>query len=678
MHDKRLESRQWLKKDEVYLDFETDDIVYMSDEKEDRREKVPHHYMVILDIMSAAPNRRFTYEQIISMYQNYEEYMGDEKKTLRDLMANIRALDSEILTIKVIASIRNVGYRFVPPEGCERRQIAIDEQNTKVDLNGELFCDESILSKTREKIATYYWNLYSTFEILSNEFDVLKIFIYPEFSDNKTLNITCSKKNYLIEAPNSFGKSTFMKSILLSLNYEEILSDGMVLRKINEVRQRIGLSSEERYLTLFLDVNNVQGQINVENNKEDILKWLYDITMGDIGAVDEKAFNNIVKYYGEQDKLILLVDGFDEVDDNTRDELVKMLNECRKLRDIGGNLHTLIATRPILMRQNYRQSYFQGFEKIGINALKIDRISVETYIQNYMGYSNENVTNKIINSRFLKSFVTTPHILSMLIVVLSTSNKKNYQAISMVLKNMINRFTGDNMIDNREADLDAIKLIYQEMAFFMVTTGNQIINLYEDFEILIRRTAENLKSLGYYKIDKILGEQPIFVADIYTHHSLIVTTGNIIEFISPDVLIPYFVAGYLARFFYKEFEELIHKEDDENVLNTMHWEVFSKFEEIEDKYICDTLSFLLIIMMNPREYSSRINNFRYEHESVFLKSLLYYLKNICSKEIVVKNINGIAHDVYSDEILGAKELSHRFYDNTGVKMEELDKYIEMV
>lgn len=551
--------------------------------------------------------------------------------------------------------------------------INIDISNSNPMLNT---LEDKTCLKLRNEISNYYLHDcgYDSFELLQTTFDTLKTFVSPSINNIDSLDLT-KEKYYLVEAPNSFGKSTFLKCILLSLINESSSN----YNKIKVLRKQLNIK-EDIWLPLFLDFKELGNRIvELDPKKDDIMDILRFLTLKEL-YINNQDFLNIIQMYNNQNRLVLLVDGFDEINRTSRERIIEIISLLRSSQ-YTHNMRIIVSSRPIYINegsQNYRQSYFRGYKVLQINSLSNDKNIIKSYVYNYLGDDYEYIVDRLSNSFFLQNFAKTPYILATLIVDLSNTNTKIYQAIHRIIEEMISRFVGIADVDNKIRYLEMINLIYQEIGYLLSCKDPYIEDMHNsdiEFERLIYHIINLYKAKDNKRTKQIWDYCNIseLSSDIYTHHSLIDTTDNKLSFISPEVLIPYYSAFYILNYFHKEYEIALNTYNEKELLSKTDWETFNIINQIDKCYMIPTVSFVLLFFMNPNRFSTQLCNLDNDQEEIFLNAFVYNIKHNKINSHLINNIAFLSEYVFNQTILGEERLYDVFYKRTNLRFDAISK-----
>ena len=228
--------------------------------------------------------------------------------------------------------LKNKGIPCNGPKENDDNKITILNKKNRT-INGIRYGAYTLLlpkikNKSEKILATLFWQQYEFLsaqkegknkncEVIASLGDVYQ---FPCIQENGT---ECKwsieqkdtfNQNALIEAPNGYGKSTFMRSILLSANYAYI--EGLTenqKKQYEKIKNFHGIDGNCFFIYIeckdidfdrICDLGNVEWMFNT-------LSRIEGIRLDRFLDIDE--FIDLIRNYNLRKKLIVLIDGLDEV-----------------------------------------------------------------------------------------------------------------------------------------------------------------------------------------------------------------------------------------------------------------------------------------------------------------------------------------------------------------------------
>ena len=381
-----------------------------------------------------------------------------------------------------------------------------------------------IKNKTEKVIADLYWNRYESVsaqkegehkneEVIGKIGDVYQFPLILDDGYECQWNISNSdtyNNNVLIEAPNGYGKTTFMRSIILSATfiYRNVLS-GDEKNKYERISKFHGVDNS--YLCIYIECKNIDININDRNIGAE---WLYKILSGIRSLridkyIDQEAFVNLIKEYNLRGKLILLFDGFDELNIDDRPELIEMLSDFQHDKDFGCNSKTVITTRPLFWGND-----FNGYKKYTIsNRNIIEKKStflqyVQCYSHSFRPIEAEQLYEYVMNNYYLKNIACTPAIIVWIIKEYG-SQGAFYESMERIIEQIMLRYKSGEF---RELTVykEQYKRVYEEIAYdYLRLTEKSDGLLYFEAEMLsmIRGCIERIKLEGNKRFNRVFNNK---------------------------------------------------------------------------------------------------------------------------------------------------------------------------
>lgn len=277
------------------------------------------------------------------------------------------------------------------------------------------------------KLAMLYYRSYgilSNKKVRSASIDVSRnvfgrfenVYHKPEIEHeyNQSWNLSSSEnRKHVIWAPNGYGKTTFLKSILFSsstdfMNLDNMNENGKNM--LNDLNEFHGLNKSD-YLPIYIEAAYYS---NIDSREP--IQWLYEIAQSQMG-LDESQISSedylaTIEKYNSNNKLIYLIDGYDELEDQYRPEFHKALNKLLSDKQYGSNAIIIVASRPYFEVMN-----FNGYDKWSIKPISFEnnKQDIKKLIYSYTRggeYSSPEKVFKILSTNYyLKKMITTPEIL---------------------------------------------------------------------------------------------------------------------------------------------------------------------------------------------------------------------------------------------------------------------------
>ena len=404
----------------------------------------------------------------------------------------------------------------------------------------------SKIPKNEKMIMDLYWDRYEELsaqkdsanrfgEIQAKLGDVYQIPLLQELGQNCKWNINNAaprNKNILIEAPNGYGKTTFLRSILLAATYQyrENLSE-KEKEKYEAIKRFHGIEDDSFFLYLEcknIDIESLDGSGNSKTNniKPDCVKWIYDTLSGFNGIlidqwIKEEDFRNLIESYNLKKKLILLVDGLDELRMDYRTVLIKKLYEFQSDLTYGSGSRIIMTVRPLFWQIN-----FPGYRKYTISNKNIieDKKVLLNYLKSYDGnYRNFNVEELyeyIISNPYMRELVCTPGII-VWVIKEHQVNEGIWLLVERIIEQMMLRydprqFSGnENQIRYCDAmdfvsNIEQYKRVYEEIAYKYLcsTKDDQGLSFYNpDVLRLVQDCIEQIRSENDRKFNRVFPDE---------------------------------------------------------------------------------------------------------------------------------------------------------------------------
>lgn len=426
--------------------------------------------------------------------------------------------------------------------------IIHNKRNTSRDGNNGAYTLilPKIPKKNEKIIADLYWRRYENLsaqkdsankfgEIRAKIGDVYQFPLMQEFGHDCSWNINKEDffdKNILIEAPNGYGKTTFMRSILLAATYQyrEGLSE-KEKKQYEAIKQFHGIKDDFFFLYLEckdIDIESLNGSNNskINNVKPDSVKWIYDTLSGLNGIrldrfIEEYDFRDLVESYNLKRKLILLVDGLDELRLEYRTVLIKRLDEFQSDLTYGSDSRIIMTVRPLFWQIN-----FPGYRKYTIsnkNIIEDEKVLLnylKCYAGKYRNFDVEELYEYIISNFYMRELVCTPAII---VWVIREYEKKEGICILVerIIEQMMLRYDPRNFTQTENQilywnsrdlarDIEQYKRVYEEFAYeYLCLTKDKQGMSFLNTEVLslVRECTEKIKSENDKEFNRVFSDE---------------------------------------------------------------------------------------------------------------------------------------------------------------------------
>lgn len=377
-----------------------------------------------------------------------------------------------------------------------------------------------IEKKTERILTELYWNRYENLsaqkegehkndEIIAKIGDVYQLPLIQEGNEDCEWDINNSdlyNHNILIEAPNGYGKTTFMRSILLAATYELRNNLSVVDKRKYEVIKKFH-RVDESYLCIYLECKNMEfDKTRYESNNEWIYENLSEIESIRIDRYIGKAdFYDLIKEYNMGKKLILLIDGFDEIIVKNREKLIKRLNEFQRDVDLGCHSRIIISTRPLFWGIN-----FNGYKKYSISNRNIveDNTVFLKYAKSYSCNSKsidaEHLYDFVIKNYYLRKIACTP---AVIVWIIREYKGKGafYESMERIIEQIMLRYKSRELTVYKEQ----YKRVYEELAFnylCLAEIEEGLAYLETEMLSLVRGCIERIEQEGNKKFNRVFAD----------------------------------------------------------------------------------------------------------------------------------------------------------------------------
>ncbi len=446
--------------------------------------------------------------------------------------------------------------------------ITFNENNGILDNTGSYTLILPKRKNNTERVLTeLYWNRYEklsaqkegehkTDEIIAKIGDVYQLPLIQESGKDCRWGINnrdLFNQNLLIEAPNGYGKTTFMRSLLLVSTY--IYREGLSPKekqKYELIKQFHGI--DDTYLCIYIECKNIDSD-ELENPIDS--NWLYEC-LSKIESIridryiTRETFDNLIRDYNLTKRLIILVDGFDEALAENRLKLIKRLNEFQQDEVLGCNSRIILSTRPLFWNVK-----FYGYKRYTISNRNIidDKKTFLQYVKSYLSNSNANdagaLYEKVIQNYYLKEIACTPAII-VWIIREYMRNGAFYESMERIIEQIMLRYKSRELTVYKEQ----YKRVYEELAYkylCLAETDEGLEYIEAEMLSLVRACIERIELEGNRKFNKIF-------ADNKTDEELgelFLTNVALMEFLNGHIKFatPVFAYHLAARKILRAFKE---------------------------------------------------------------------------------------------------------------------------
>lgn len=384
----------------------------------------------------------------------------------------------------------------------------LDEQKIESCNNVVQKANDESVQKTISDLSRLFWERYEIITIdkdIDNKssglsYKIGNVFNAPEVQLNGQSydwGVLSLKHNVVIEAPNGHGKTTFLRSILLSslFGYIDTLS-GSEKKKYEEMCKYHKLDNS--FFCIYLECKDMD--IESLGCEGDELEWIYK-TLSNVESInidkyiDRDAFRAIISKYNELHKLIILVDGFDEVEAEHRKKIIGMLKGIQQRNTIGEHALIIMASRPFFWKEN-----FNGYKRLSIssNNMQENQKAFLQYITNYSFngkyFKPKEFYSYIVENPYLRMIACIPAIIIWIV--------RGYQAKSDIFET-VDRVIAQMMLRYKTIDstvhLQQYKRVYEVLAFrylCLIHDQDGIADTRAELHALIKGCVDGIKQEG--------------------------------------------------------------------------------------------------------------------------------------------------------------------------------------
>lgn len=373
-----------------------------------------------------------TYDQIIENVWKNDYIPANERQAVRDVIGDLRQIlqDEEQ---QIIKTKKGIGYVLQKGPECLISELPVDPTahfaSEKTDLE--------------KRIIANIWSFYQNLELekyadddgyMESEAKLQELYVFPKLTGDRTWALTTDQPvHYLIEAPNGYGKTALIKSILLSATYA--LNDDLSSLEREEYQALAALHHlGEGSFPIHLEAKAFD-----QVEKKSLMELICQMVKDEIGEADEVEVTDLVRRYNKEGRLLLLLDAFDEVEESKQKFYVNKLNSFLKSPE-GNQASVILTTRPIGQIKG-----LEGFVKWRIAPLSMeqDEEVIAKLIQNYSAKSFNQISyakacQMIKENDYLKPLVVSPYLIMWSVLYLG-EHKKPADIIANVVNSLIMR-----------------------------------------------------------------------------------------------------------------------------------------------------------------------------------------------------------------------------------------------
>ena len=390
--------------------------------------------------------------------------------------------------------------------------------------------------------------------------------IVSAYSEYESWNLSdLNNRRHVVWAPNGYGKTTFLKGILFSSSYAYRESNNKIeTDKMEALLKYHGLSSND-YFPVFIEASYYADIMAKESDS-----WVYEIVERQTGFDKTKIaiedFQLVLKNNNASKKLLYLIDGYDELNYEYKDEFMRRINQLIN-SEYGSNAIVIITSRPSFDTPN-----FNGFNHWSIQQISFEknREFVKGLIKSYCGdnpyFSSEKIFTMISENHYLSEMITTPEILIDVIIgcakYLNDENGKNSDVCDIVdetIDDLIQRIDGDRSKKvNTYGGLSDFKTVYEVLAYdyFCGNSGIKDGDFTKALKDTIAKLAEE-NERNYGALRNLIDDKDEIAELFFTWMSVIKSDGTYISFLS-ETFAEHLAAKRLITLISKEFDSDRH------------------------------------------------------------------------------------------------------------------------
>lgn len=526
-----------------------------------------------------------------------------------------------------------------------------------------------IKNKNEKLIANLFWKRYEFLsaqkegenknsEIIASIGDVYQFPLLQESGTECEWSIEqkdAFNQNILIEAPNGYGKSTLMRSILLSANYTYI--EGLTEKQKEQYKKIKNFHGiDENSFFIYIECKDIDFErINTLGSVEwmfNTLSRIESVRLDRFLEIDE--FIDLIQNYNSNKKLIVLIDGLDEVSSVHRKILIEKLNEFQHDKDYGFFSRIIMTTRPL-----FWQIELGGYRKYTISNRNIIenqdvfRSYISGYTRNYRTFNVEKMYLYIRSNPYLSEIVCTPAIIVWIIREYQ-SNSNIYVSVERIIEQMMLRYNSRELAVYK----DHYKRVYEEIAYkYLCLSGDDYGIPFLNAEVLslVQSCIDAIISEGDKQFNRVFANDNKKEEELgelfFTNVALMEYVNNRIRFTTLTYAY-HLAARHILRCFAKENCKDI---------------VIQALEKIavDYRYIVMVMAATLVLHLADtrffKGFGSDTNDYRFELKDIFIE----YLKQkwndegccVEEKELIQDAIAQVLLKYYGDNVFTNRNVS---------------------
>ena len=526
------------------------------------------------------------------MQRLYDAYLGNKEEIVADINEDRSTLPQSYGRLKKLCGDIGNDLCFFTDDKvlAEREGLTWISPNSKQGYSFRLpvfKSDENKIEYFKEiwsqlrKVDIYK---YGGQQVYQNQIYMDSIYQIPSIDclddNSQSWSIFNSRKS-LIMAPNGFGKTTFLKGILLSLIYDYI--DDLSPKEKNFYEKLSAFHKIDKGLDLF-PIFITAEKINILS-QADPLQIIFEAL-----SIFNIDFNTFTELCINASNIVFLVDGLDEVSYVKRKEIEQLLS---KMRTLKASIFIVYSSRPALSGNVVPNNIWE-IKPLTTNKPEEILPLITNYIKFLQHPSiNENaILNRIVENTYLTDLVISPDILIHVIPYLLKDNYETHEIVEATIIRLMRR--NENFYIN-EWDRLIVSLLYEELAK-QIIIGKTI----ETDEVCFSNTVKHLftsitrdqnEILTMGDIDSYKAQLP---EKIFNQGGLLYSQNGKCKFLSVTIM------EHLAA-------KCILKQSIDNY-NFSPIKFRNEINAISEEYYLDILELIIVISNNADHYFDNIHD----------------------------------------------------------------------